>query len=580
MSHIFSTNHLLRSGNTGFDIILVAGQSNMHGRTTLNASRDVAHSSVFQFGGRAGESLYRTIFSGADPLHMQDQVNTGRVGPAGWFAKAYTRATGRDVLLVPAAVGGTSIVGGSARWSPTAPGDLYTNAITQSNLAIIEAKKWYPDSKFVGVIWAQGETDGDNAVSQLVYAAALKTLIANFRSLITGASDSWFVMSQMVPEAIATRSGYPEIDLAHKQVVASTARTSLVLTGDLTGFTNDTLHFNLGDATRIVGVRMAMDVPTAVANIGVPAVPSAPTSLSVTGVTATTATLGWSLPAAGIPTDYQVEYKLSAASEWVIFNDGVSTARVATVTGLTPEASYDFRVAALNESGSGPSSSSVTATPIAPNPIISYTFEDDTVGAAPAGITKQNSVGALTPIVRDVAAVAGAAAAGLVGKCFNWDGVSDTVNAHGIVLDNCPAAVAQVVTWKRFSTTASHGRDGVVLRAQGSSTGSGYSNMRQGYHFQVSSSNNSLRIYRFDAAAQVQLGTALTLAGAAFRWYRASAIGSLLRFEYSTDGVNWTVGLERTDSNIATEGGVDFIFGFGAGNQNSIHLDDITYERP
>lgn len=50
-------------------------------------------------------------------------------------------------------------------------------------------------------------------------------------------------------------------------------------------------------------------------------------------------------------TDYVIEYKVSANSTWLTFNDGVSTTTNATVTGLTNGLSYDFRVKALNESG-------------------------------------------------------------------------------------------------------------------------------------------------------------------------------------------------------------------------------------
>jgi hypothetical protein len=66
-------------------------------------------------------------------------------------------------------------------------------------------------------------------------------------------------------------------------------------------------------------------------------------------------TLSWGTPfAGGAPiTDYLVEYKKTTDSSWTTFNDGVSTATTATVTGLTNNTQYDFRVSGINSVGTG-----------------------------------------------------------------------------------------------------------------------------------------------------------------------------------------------------------------------------------
>jgi titin len=80
----------------------------------------------------------------------------------------------------------------------------------------------------------------------------------------------------------------------------------------------------------------------------------------------TTATLNWSAPAddgGRLVSDYIIEYKLTSGSTWIRFEDGISTSRTVTVTGLTRGLSYDFRIAARNIEGDGPFGSSISVIP-------------------------------------------------------------------------------------------------------------------------------------------------------------------------------------------------------------------------
>ncbi len=79
-------------------------------------------------------------------------------------------------------------------------------------------------------------------------------------------------------------------------------------------------------------------------------------------------------------TDYVVEYKTSSASTWLTFNDGVSTATSATVTGLVNGVSYVFRVSAKNIAGTG-----------SPNDASSSTFDSLTPRTVP-GMPRISSV--------------------------------------------------------------------------------------------------------------------------------------------------------------------------------------------
>lgn len=76
--------------------------------------------------------------------------------------------------------------------------------------------------------------------------------------------------------------------------------------------------------------------------------------------------LEWTAPDAGENsiTDYIVEYKTTVAGTWTVFSDGVHSSVDATVTGLTNDVSYDFRVAAVSNTGTAEWSIVVSETPV------------------------------------------------------------------------------------------------------------------------------------------------------------------------------------------------------------------------
>jgi hypothetical protein len=60
-------------------------------------------------------------------------------------------------------------------------------------------------------------------------------------------------------------------------------------------------------------------------------------------------------PGSSPVTDYVIEYR-GAGGSWTVFDDGISTVRSATVTGLEARRDYELRVAAVNANGTGPAS--------------------------------------------------------------------------------------------------------------------------------------------------------------------------------------------------------------------------------
>lgn len=97
--------------------------------------------------------------------------------------------------------------------------------------------------------------------------------------------------------------------------------------------------------------------------------PGAPTGVTAGSTTSTSVSLSWTAPAdtgSSAITDYTIQFRLTSVSAWTIFTDAVSTSTSATVTGLTANSEYQFRVAAVNATaGIGGYSASLTHSTIA-----------------------------------------------------------------------------------------------------------------------------------------------------------------------------------------------------------------------
>jgi hypothetical protein len=145
--------------------------------------------------------------------------------------------------------------------------------------------------------------------------------------------------------------------------------STAVLTGStstsfaVTGLRNGSTYVFRVAAVNSVGVGTYSSVSSATTPR---TVPDAPTDVvSTTGNTQVS--LVWTAPVenGGMSiTDYVVQYSSNNGTSWTTFNDGTSSQRAATVTGLTNGTEYVFRVAAVNVAGTGAySSQSAGSTP-------------------------------------------------------------------------------------------------------------------------------------------------------------------------------------------------------------------------
>jgi hypothetical protein len=143
--------------------------------------------------------------------------------------------------------------------------------------------------------------------------------------------------------------------------------TGLVTPIIVTGLTNGTPYTFTMTATNIIGTGLSSSPPSnSVTPMTVPGI--------ISGLTAsagnTQVGLSWTAPASdggSAITDYVIEYKLTSDSSWSIFAEPISTVTNVTVTGLTNNLSYDFRVKAVNIVGQGPINST-SGTSVEPPP--------------------------------------------------------------------------------------------------------------------------------------------------------------------------------------------------------------------
>ncbi len=143
--------------------------------------------------------------------------------------------------------------------------------------------------------------------------------------------------------------------------------TATGTTGPLTvtGLTNGTAYTFTVTATNTAGTGPASDASAPVTPVPAVTVPGTPTGLTAApgnGQISLTWTAPTSTGGAAI-SDYVVGYRPHGTGSFTVYPDGVSTAGMATVLGLTNGSSYDFQVSAVNSAGTGAASAIVSAVP-------------------------------------------------------------------------------------------------------------------------------------------------------------------------------------------------------------------------
>ena len=166
-----------------YDVYLLIGQSNMAGRGPMLASdREDVIDGVWLLNAEALPepavaplNRYSTI---GKPLEMQ------QIGPGDMFGRVLYKKTGRKILLVVNARGGTKI----QSWLPDAEDGYFDQAV-------IRAKEGMKYGKFRGILWHQGE---GNSKSPDGYMDDLEVLVAALRKALA-AEEVPFVAGEIAP---------------------------------------------------------------------------------------------------------------------------------------------------------------------------------------------------------------------------------------------------------------------------------------------------------------------------------------------------------------------------------------------
>lgn len=163
-------------------LFVAAGQSNAVGQGSADSAVRVQAGTAFEFRYRSRSLVPLADPVGEDALGFQ-QAHTGSAWPA--FAKTYHELSGKTVLIVPAARGGSSNhqkaeLRSMGTWAAKGEMPLLDSAL----LKIKQAQK-QANAPLKGIIWLQGERDAnaifDQTLSPAEYEEALKEVIRRFR---------------------------------------------------------------------------------------------------------------------------------------------------------------------------------------------------------------------------------------------------------------------------------------------------------------------------------------------------------------------------------------------------------------
>lgn len=240
-----TTLRLKDRGNTvQRDVYLLMGQSNMAGRGQLtDANRILPKDGIMTF------DKNNQWVAAVEPLHWDKPAVVGAGLGASFAVEMQKVSGGREIGLVPCAVGGSYI----SSWVPG--GELYTNAVARCRAALAAG------GTLKGILWHQGESDGSDSLIPL-YEGRLRVLIHAIRTELN-MPELPFVAGELTTASERTSEyKFDAISDITRAVIPTIPNCAFVSSQNLTEgrqMNDDGLHFNTA-SQRTFGQRYAAEM--------------------------------------------------------------------------------------------------------------------------------------------------------------------------------------------------------------------------------------------------------------------------------------------------------------------------------
>jgi hypothetical protein len=225
-----------------FHLYLLAGQSNMAGRGTIEQEDKTTHSRIWMLNKNNQWEL------ATEPMHF-DKPSIVGVGPGFSFAKEMVKMDTNIVIgLIPCAVGGSPIsVWEATKYYEPTKSYPYDDAIKRTKIAM-------KNGTLKGVLWQKGESDSDS-VNASFYNKKLETLVKSFRKEFKIRSLK-FVAGKIADFYIVKHPYAQVVNNAIEKSSQNIKNTAFVSSADLKDKGDET-HFD-SQSARELGKRFAV----------------------------------------------------------------------------------------------------------------------------------------------------------------------------------------------------------------------------------------------------------------------------------------------------------------------------------